>query len=395
MKHSNIRKTAVGLLLALILGLLTAATGFAEDAAQVPDYQALLANKQGFYYDDDTHQWTLDIYYTQRYTDRQVYIGFVTGSMESSNQILYTALYADITDVNHQQLDIPVSVELKVDGDSYSLSNLSSTGSGGYAYAGENFNLLIEALASCNSERVSARIRTENDNYEFDLNPIEFGATIKDFCKTYVQLNFWENTTDQAIRNEIEQMWSLQVNGEPADYTTMKKGFDDHGLAQDLAQLELKGVRLGMTPDEIHATLGTPYDSSEAGGILLEQYSDVPYGVRPGALDYDGALQQEYNMARICLGYVQRDGQYCVSSCIFGFTLTGDVTHPDDSLTPLWQCLDFTTAILGNPEETKDGMKYFYTWEYLGKVFHMEVTFIPLTAEHVTIEVSVGWDMLS
>ena len=317
-------------ILCMILAILTvmailpaAAYADADPFDPTPDYPAILGQKSGFWYKEESGTWSYASRYSQYFENYTVELGFLATSVEYGNDIRFTSFMVDIVDANEQPLDIPTSVKLVIDGDSYEFPNLMQTPSSGTVSLSENGSLLAEALAYGSADSVSVEIRTAQNCYSFALNPVRLTATLKDFCRTYMEQRFWHFTVEKERLAAMDEQYPLYVNGVPANYQEMHKYSANPDRSAEIALLKLEGLEPGMTPDQVHAVMGEPLQSFENGGKVMDIYA-VEYNRRPKVIDPLGEAASLFDGSNIIVTYEMRDRQYVVVSSSYGCAAEGD-----------------------------------------------------------------------
>ncbi len=200
-----------------------------------------LSDQEGFTYVEEENRWFWETRYAVSFDDAGIKLAIALradGGSALNGMVL--ALHCDGYDVPAQSFDIII------DGDTYSYEKLmysSANGTSGVVL-GQNGKLLIEALAFCDPDSVSARIRYGDAGLlgggwiEFDLDPALLTKTLKGFCRKYLEVDLWNYCTDPETLKGFcayEEEYPLTVNGVKADYAAMKKDRDlseqDHSLA--------------------------------------------------------------------------------------------------------------------------------------------------------------------
>ena len=384
-------------ILCMILSILTvmailpaAAYADADPFDPTPDYPAILGQKSGFWYKEESGTWNYASRYSQYFENYTVELGFLATSVEYGNDIRFTSFMVDIVDANEQPLDIPTSVKLVIDGDSYEFPNLMQTPSSGTVSLSENGSLLAEALAYGSADSVSVEIRTAQNCYSFALNPVRLTATLKDFCRTYMEQRFWHFTVDKERLAAMDEQYPLYVNGVPANYQEMHKYSANPDRSAEIALLKLEGLEPGMTPDQVHAVMGEPLQSFENGGKVMDIYA-VEYNRRPKVIDPLGEAASLFDGSNIIVTYEMRDRQYVVVSSSYGCAAEGDQNVIRNAIYPIWDVQDYATALLGSPEETHSATGVQYVWRVGDQRLRLNVDFIVMGEGIETFTVSTGW----
>ena len=360
-----------------------------------PDYPTILGEKKGFTYSTESNSWVYQRYYEETVQNSTFVLELDAISVEGGDEVRFTSFTVQILDMNNEASDIPVSVKLVIDGDSYEIQNLYGINAGGFTTLSGNYNLLIEALAYGSADSVSVEIRSEQNTYSFVLNPIRLTATLKEFCRDYVEQRFWHFTVEKEVAKTMEAKCQLFVNGVPANYQEMHKYTANSDRSQELEKTKLEGIELGMTPEQVHAVLGEPLQTVSEENRVMDTFM-VEYDRRPKALDPSGDYQSLFQGSNIVVTYEMRDGQYYVISyaysCVAEGDMTGDMTEIESVNYPLWDLQDYVTALLGPSEETKEGTSYQYVWVIDGQRLRMNVEFAAL-GNRIGAFVSTGWSL--
>jgi len=358
-----------------------------------PDYPAILGWKKDFTYPTKSNSWSYQSHYEDTVENTVFALEFFANSVEGGNDVRYTGFDVQVFDMNSQTSDTPVSVKLVIDGDSYEIQNLFGTGVGtGVVFLSENYNLLMEALAYGSTDSVSVEIRSAQNTYSFVLNPIRLTATIKDFCRDYVEQRFWHFTVEKESTNAMAADVPLFVNGVPANYQEMHKYTGNLDRSQELEKTKLEGIEPGMTPEQVHAVLGEPIQTVNEGNRIMDSFV-VEYDRRPKAIDPFGNGQSLFQGSNIVVTYEMRDGQYYVVSSSYGCVAEGDDPVIESAIPILWDLLDYANALLGPAEETRTETGNQYIWVTDGQRFRLNVDFLPLENGVEMFVVSTGWGL--
>lgn len=205
-------KKTLTILLAVVLLLSFIPTAFADDF----DFNAVLGSRNGYSYDKFTKTWKWYQAYVEEYSDGNVVIGMdCTGENGSSNPVM-TTIYAKVLDTNGNTMRTVKSIAFLIGDDLYSYESLLERDSSSTTLLGEQGQLLIKAIAECNSSNVAVKIRTDKGDLTFDLNSTELTNTLKEFCRVYTKYNIWDYYTDTSLSENFEKAFPLSVNGTPA-----------------------------------------------------------------------------------------------------------------------------------------------------------------------------------
>jgi hypothetical protein len=358
-----------------------------------PDYPARLGWKKDFSYREEEGQWHYESRYEEATDESIIDIGFHTMSVAGGNDIEWTALFFEVVNLNSQSPDIPVSAKLLIDGDSYDIPTLyGETGMTGMAILGENYNLLMEALAYGSAENVSVEIRSVQNSYYLILNPIRLTATLKDFCRTYMEEHFWQFTVNKDRLIGMEEGCPLYVNGEPANYLQMHKYAGNPDRYTELQKTKLAGLEPGMTADQVHAVLGQPIQSFNDETGIMDIYM-VDYDSRPGVIDPFGEYGSLFQGSNIIVNYAMKDGQYVVVSSAYGCAAEGDDAVIRNAIYPIWDVLDYATALLGPAEDKSSETGHQYIWRLDGQRLRLNVDFLVVGNGVEVFTVSTGWGL--
>ena len=194
-----------------------------DDTPKVFDWEQL-SDEESFHYDKFDKTWQWAALYQYYFSDAGIKIVILS---QGGNGLEVTALSPMLTDLNGNTIPYPFkSIDILIDDDTYSYKNMAADDEISMVILGENGNLLIEALAFCDPNSVSARIASDDGSLEFDLDPIELTNTLKHFCRRYLEVDLWSFCTTREEVQEYESQYPLTINGKKADYATMKKDRD-------------------------------------------------------------------------------------------------------------------------------------------------------------------------
>lgn len=222
------------------------------------DHAELLGNQDGYSFDKFDRKWKWSRAYVKEYTDAVVGVGIQVISADGGDHIQETDLFIRFLDAKTSEVFEPVtSVDFIIDEDVYSYKKMSVGNSSSMVSFGENGNLFIEAVAFCNPENVEMRIGTSNNSYEVDINPADFMWTLKDMCRTYLELHMWDYCSDKAQIAEYEKMFPLTINGQEANYETMHK-------SRDLSQIDATFTLPKPTPSPTPAPTPAPAQTTSS-----------------------------------------------------------------------------------------------------------------------------------
>ncbi len=202
-------------------------TSTSKDTTELFDYNALLADIDGYSYDKFDRKWKWSKAYVKEYSDAVVGIGIQTLSVEGGDSVQETDLFVKVLDKETSEIYEEIqSIDFLIDDDIYSFKKLNVGTNSSLAPLGENGKLLIEAIAFCNPKDVEVRISSKDNSYEIAIDPVDFTWSLKDYCRTYLKLNIAEFFNDPTQMAAWEKMFPLTINGETAVYSEMKKDRD-------------------------------------------------------------------------------------------------------------------------------------------------------------------------
>ena len=355
-----------------------------------PDFSAILGWKKDFSYQEDTGNWQYESCYEESNEDFLVRIGFHAMSVDGGDAVKGTGLFVQTADMRNQELDIPVSIKMTIDGDCFEIPNLIAEGSmSGIATLGENYNLLVEALAYGSADNVNVEVSSAKNTYSFTCNPILLTATLKDFCRTYAEEHFWQYTVGKEWYLASEEMYPFYVNGVPANYQEMHKYTSNADRTPEIERLKYPGLELGMTREQVHAILGET-DSFTHDDYIMDIYL-VGYDKRPVALDPMGKCKSLFEDCNLIVSYKSVNGLYIVISYGFGCGAEGDPAVIKEAIYPIFDFLNYATALFGPAEESVFETSHQYFWWLEGQRFRLNVDFIAKSDEVESIIVSTGW----
>lgn len=370
----------------------TAAHADADPVNPAPDFPAILGWKKDFSFQEETGRWQYESCYEENTEDFIVDIGFHAISVDGGDAVKGTGFFVRIADMKNQNLEIPVSVKITIDGDCYAIPALITEGGlSGVALLGENYNLLVEALAYGSADNVSVEVKSAKNTYSFTCNPVRLTATLKEFCRTYAEEHFWQYTIGKEGYIASEEEYPFYVNGVPANYQEMHKYTSNADRTPEIERLKFPGLEPGMTQEQVHAILGET-ESFVNGEYIMDIYL-MGYDKRPGALDPLCECESLLENCNLIVTYKMREGQLVVVSYGFGCGAEGDPAVVKNAVYPILDLLDYATALFGPAEESSIETGHQYIWRIEGQRFRLNVDFNAKSDEVESIIMSTGWGM--
>ena len=311
------------------------------------DYEALLSSKEGFSYDKFDKKWKWSMACSKIWTDAKMFIGIQAISTEGGEQLNETSLYIKCVDNNGNVIKHAQAVDFSIDGTTYSYKKMLVSDESGMVALGENGNLLIEALAFCDASTVSVRVKMEDNTYTFDLDPSNLTWTLKDYCRSYLELNLWSYCSNREQMAKWEEQYPLTVDGQPADYTTMRQNRDLSRIDETFVAPKVTSAPTtpASTPVPTYKPSATPAPKPSNGqpeyeitDLIYEHKSDYVNG------EYDVTIIEVTNTGTVPI-YLE--------DCVLDFEdNNGHLLHTDDYVSNV-------------PDIVQPGEKgYFYTTSY-------------------------------
>ena len=256
-----------------------------EDPIPIFDHAGLLSNLEGYSYDKFDRNWKWYQAYVKNYTDATLIVGMQVLSSDNAEHINEADFYIRFLDASQSAIYEPVtSVDFIIDDDVYSYKTMCVLSDCSMVTLAKNGNLFIEALAFCNPETVEMRIGTNSSSYTVDIDPTDFMWTLKDMCRTYLELHMWDFVSDKADMNALEEHYPLTINGQPADYATMHK-------ERDLSRIDETFTLPKPTPSLDPAPTPSPTPTSS-------QYANSQQTQSPTSSGFESGIGTTYELGQ-------------------------------------------------------------------------------------------------
>ena len=228
------RKTFVSLFM-VFLFIIMAFSAYADGF----DHKAVFGDFEGYVYDKFDKEWSVYSEHVEEKSNGSFALCFKSFG-EKGGENLSETFFAVAFLNNKEYADIR-SIDVLIGDDLYSYNNLINESDVSRVYIGENGNLLIEALATCDPSNVAVRIKdAAGKAYSVDLNAKQFEETLKHFCAVYVLNRVWDYEVYSDAVAQLESKYPLYINGELANYETMHKDIDYDELNHFLAEIAKK-----------------------------------------------------------------------------------------------------------------------------------------------------------
>lgn len=206
-------KKAIALLLVLVLMLALVPGAL---AAKKFDYRSVLGSRVNFTIDTAKEQWHFYRFYGKTYSDAILVVSLETVGEEGGSNPLVTYLIAYVLN-NDNEIYSPVQgITFEIGDDVYSYDEMKVERDGSVAFLGDKGERLIQAIADCNPSDVTLRVKTEDRNFNFEVDRSKFQDTLVEFCRIYTKYEIGSYRGENPELEELEETYPLRINGELA-----------------------------------------------------------------------------------------------------------------------------------------------------------------------------------
>jgi len=173
--------------------------------AEVFNHKAVFENFEGYSYDKFDKKWTVVTGVTYGDSVSSFSLIIQSEGVNGGDNLNGTIMGVSLESKDKKQAVDINSIDILIGEDVYSYKKLIKNGTFGCAIIGENGNLLIESLATCDPSNVAVRIKNSAGNSaSLDLDARQVERQLKRFCAIYVLNHVWDYVSQSESVAQLE-----------------------------------------------------------------------------------------------------------------------------------------------------------------------------------------------